>query len=170
MMTPPTNTEHQEIATGLATVLGIAISWTGLGQVYQCANVSDRVAGWDQNYREPDALVVLPRSRARDCDTHLCGGPDFVVEIISVHDHSREKLPFYGQIGVRELLLIDRYPWTLELYQLDGTALRLAGRSLPDESQHLASAVLPLSFRLLTGTPRPHIEVLHADGQQRWTV
>ncbi len=170
MMTPMANMEHQDIATGLSAVLRVVVDWTGSGKVYQGANVSDREQGWDQNYRVPDVVVVLPGSRARDCDTHLCGGPDFLAEIVSPHDHSREKLRFYGKIGVRELLLVDRDPWALELYQPRGSELQLTGRSLPDDPQSLPSAVLPLSFLLQSGTPRPRIEVVHADGEQRWTV
>ena len=105
---------------------------------------------------------------AKDCGTHWCGGPDFCAEIASPGDRSRDKLDFYAAIGVRELLLIDRDPWLLELYQL--TAGRLARVAMSDlKSQAvLTSSVLPLSLRLVPGTPRAQIEVVHRDGVHRW--
>ena len=93
-----------------------------------------------------------------------------MIEIASPYDHTREKIPFYGQIGVRELLIVDRDPWSLDLYRLDGNELRLEGRAVVEEPSILASAVLPLSFRLIPGANRPQIEVTHRDGVQGWIV
>ncbi len=170
MMTPLANTEHQVLVSKLATVLGIVIDWTGLGRVFPGVNVSDREQGWEHNYRAPDIAVVLAGSSARDCGTHYFGGPDFLVEIVSPFDLSRDKLPFYSKIGVRELLVIDRHPWSLDLYQLCDGTLSLAGSSRVEGSETLASSVIPLSFRLSPGDPRPKIEVVHRDGVQRWIV
>ena len=71
---------------------------------------------------------------------------------------------------MRELLLIDRDPWALELYRLGEDGLALAGTSTPEQPTVLTSAVLPLAFSLVPGDPRPVIEVVHADGLQRWRV
>ena len=51
--------------------------------------------------------------------TFWYGGPDFAVEVISPFDRSRKKFEFYARVGVRELLLVNRKPWSLELYRLD---------------------------------------------------
>ena len=134
------------------------------------ANVSDREKDWTTNYRCPDVVVVLPGGAARDCRTHWFGGPDFCVEIASHGDRSRDKLDFYAAIGVRELLLVDRDPWGLELYRLADGRLDLVGRSNLSAAAVLASAVVPTSFRLVPGTARPRIEVTHHDGVQRWLV
>ena len=48
--------------------------------------------------------------------------------------------------------------------------LALAGRSDLSNSDTLASAVVPTSFRLIPGAKRPAIEVAHRDGAQRWLV
>ena len=168
MMTPMPNVQHQKLAARLVAILDTVIGESG--DVCAGANVSDREDGWDHNYRAPDVVVAMKGGRAKDCDTHYCGGPDFLVEIVSTHDHSREKLPFYGQIGVREVMIIDRDPWCLELYRLDGGELRLVGKSRLDEQAELSSAVVPLTFRLLPGQPRPQIVVTHRDGVPQWIV
>jgi Uma2 family endonuclease len=170
MMTPAPNLEHQDLGLGLATVFRIVVDWPRLGKVYQIINVSDRERGWEHNYRVPDVAIALNETHARFCGTHYCGGPDFLGEIVSPDDHSREKFEFYAKIGVRELMLIDRDPWGLELYQLKDGELRLAGKSRLDEPAALTSGVVPLSFRLVPGESRPQIEVSHLDGVQRWIV
>ncbi len=116
VLMPNPNVEHQDIATGLSTVLRIAVDWTGLGKVFQGINVSDRVDDWTQNYHCPDVAVYLHGNPAVNCGTHWRGGPDFAVEIVSPDDRSREKLGFYARVEVRELLLIDRAPWSVEYY------------------------------------------------------
>jgi Uma2 family endonuclease len=170
MMTPLPNNDHQDLVGDLDSILRAVVKSAGLGKVYPGANVSDREEGWDDNFRGPDIVVVLNGGRAKDCGTHFVGGPDFLVEIASRYDHSRDKLSFYGQIGVREVMIIDRDPWCLELYRLEESELRLVGKSRLDESTELTSEVVPLSFRLLPGQPRPQIEVMHRDGIQRWIV
>jgi Uma2 family endonuclease len=170
LVMPDPNLEHQDIATGLSTILRIVIDWPGFGKVYQGMNVSDRADDWEHDYRCPDVGVCLQGNPGVNRGAYWHGGPDFVVEIISPHDRSREKLGFYARVGVRELLLIDRDPWTLELYRLRKTKLARAGASATGQPKTLASTVLPLSFRLVAGDPRPRIEVAHSDGRQRWVV
>ena len=163
MMAPLADNEHQRLQLALGSVFQLAIVWEGLGLAQAGANVSDREEGWEHNYRIPDIIVVLPGSKARDYGSHWCGGPDFAVEIASPGDRSRQKLDFYAQVGVRELLLIGRDPWALELFRLTG------GRLEPVQGP-VASTVVPLSFRLIPGQPRPRIEVTHHDGVQRWLI
>jgi Uma2 family endonuclease len=150
----------------IQNVLDIA----GGDRIYAGINVSDREDDWLQNYRIPDVAVVLKDSKAKACETHLCGGPEFLVEIVSPNDIAREKRPFYARIGVRELLIVDRGPWALELYRLEEGALALAGRSTVAEPEPLASLVLPLDFRLVAGASRPRIELRRTDGSQTWTI
>jgi len=170
MMAPLANNEHQDLQALLAAAIQNAVGWNGPQRVHAGANVSDREAGWLHNYRIPDVVVVYPGSAARDCGTHWCGGPDFCVEIASPGDRSRDKLDFYATIGVRELLLIDREPWDVELYRLSNAQLELVGHSGGTAVAVLDSEVLPVSFRLVAGAPRPKIEVMHRDGAQVWLV
>jgi Uma2 family endonuclease len=170
LLMPDPNVEHQHIRGRLTAFLMTAVELPGLGIVYPGLNVSDRADDWTKNYRCPDVAVYLNGNPAVNCGTHYLGGPDFAVEIISPDDRSREKLGFYARVGVRELLLIDRDPWALELYKRRKAKLARTGRSTPEQPKRLASAVLPLSFRLQPGEPRPQIEVVHSDGRQRWLV
>jgi Uma2 family endonuclease len=170
LLMPNPNLEHQEIAAGLTMVLGPVVQWPGLGRVFPGANVSDQLDDWTRNYRCPDVAVYLSGNPAIAHEAYWYGGPDFAVEIVSPDDRSRDKLDFYAKVGVRELLLVERSPWALELYQRQGSALNLVGTSKPDQPAALASAVLPLTFRLVSGAGRPVIEVVHTDGLQRWVV
>ena len=170
MMAPLANNEHTSIQGRLASALQAAIGWDENVYVSAGANVSDREEEWRTNYRIPDAVVVYPGGAARNCNTHWCGGPDFTAEVTSPGDRAREKLDFYAAIGVRELLVIDRKPWLLELYRLDERELKLVGRSSLTDLALLTSNVVPTSFRLVPGDARPRIEVTHKDGVQRWLV
>ena len=169
MMAPIADTEHLDLQGMLVWALRSAFG-SGGPRVAPGGNVSDREEDWTHNYRIPDVIVVLPGSAARDCGTHWCGGPDFCVEIASPGDRSRDKLDFYSRIGVRELLLVDRDPWSLELYRLTSGSLTLIGSSGLAAPHELKSTVVPVSFRIMAGTPRPQIELTQHDGVQRWVV
>ena len=123
MMSPMPNHEHQVLVGRFTRVLDEIVADAEAGDVVPGVNVSDRVAGWETNFRVPDVAVFLKTTRAVNHDQFWCGGPDFVVEIISPHDQTRQKLGFYGAIGTRELLVVDRDPWQLEFYRHDGEAL-----------------------------------------------
>ncbi|HWE39915.1 MAG TPA: Uma2 family endonuclease [Isosphaeraceae bacterium] len=170
VMSPAANNEHQDLAGEFFLVFRAVVGppGAGRGRVFQVVNVSDREEGWLYNYREPDVAVFLAGTAARDCGTHWVGGPDFAVEILSPGDLAREKRGFYAQVGVLELLYVDRQPWALEMYRLQDGELRPVGISTPDRTEPLVSAVLPLSFRLVGGPGRPRIEIVRTDGDGHW--
>jgi Putative restriction endonuclease len=169
VMAPLANVEHQAVIGGLQTAIGGAFVGNPAVQVFPGINVSDRRKGWEKNYRCPDVAVILPGSKAVDCGPFLFGGPDFVVEVASDYDRSREKFDFYARVGVREMLLVDRNPWQLELYRLEGSELKLIGSSDPANQQLLTSQVLPLTFRLFPReSGRPQIEVIKPATNERW--
>lgn len=170
VMPPYPNIEHQFLQSRLNTILDLAVGLVGAGQVLPGLNVSDRIEGWTDNYRCPDVAVLLKGGRAENHDTFCFGGPDFAIEIVSPDDASRDKLDFYASVGVRELLVVDRDPWQVELYRLSGRTLVEVGRSTDLNATLLRSEVVPLSFRLVAGGARPSIEVAHHDGVQRWTL
>lgn len=169
VMSPLADIEHQAVAVELASMLLTVIARAGLGEVFAGVNVSDRDDDWKSNFRIPDVAVFLANTTAIRCGTHWLGGPDFAVEITSEDDRSRDKLPFYASVGVRELLLVDRAPWALELYRLREGRLDLIGRSTLDHPTALASEVLSLSFRLVPGEGRPRIDARHTDGRG-WSI
>ena len=170
IMAQMANNEHQDLAAGLTTVLRVAVQWDGLGLVLSGANISDKQDDWTSNYRCPGVVAFLNDTQAENCDTHWYGGPDFAVEIIIPNDRAREKLDFYAKVNTRELLIVDRDPWALELYRLQDKKLVLAGKSTLDDAAVLSSEVVPLSWQLIPGDKRPQIEVAHIDGKQSWTI
>jgi len=170
MMAPMPNTEHQQIVSRLVSIFEQIAGWPGLGVVVPGVNLSDREQGWQQDYRVPDVAVALAGGSVRDLDTHWVGGPDFIVEVVSPEDQTREKLAFYSRIEVRELLLVDRRPWLLELFHFRDGSLTSAGKSTIDQQNILASTVLPLTFRLVPGEVRPLIEVVGTKSDHGWQV
>jgi Uma2 family endonuclease len=170
MMAPLPNIEHQEIVNRLCVIFQETVGWDSGDIVLPGANVSDREKGWEFNYRCPDVVVYLGGTRAKNCGTHWRGGPDFAVEIVSPDDMVRDKLPFYGKVATRELLIVGRDPWSLELLRLSGKKLKSVGVSSGKRGRFLESRVLPLRFRLLGGKRRPVIEVVRSADNKAWRV
>jgi Uma2 family endonuclease len=165
---PPQDNEHQVLRARLSFALMSAIEAREGVQVFAGVNLSDRRDSWKKNYRCPDVVVYLPSNPAEDCDSHDRGGPDLGIEIISPLDRARSRLDFYARVGTRELHLVDRKPWSLELYRMTEGFLELVGKITPDPLLNLGSEVLPVSFRLLPGDPRPTIELTQADDGRSW--
>jgi Uma2 family endonuclease len=168
-MAPAPNDEHQDIGGGFVEVFRTVIDRARRGKTRPCINLAIDVNHWEDDYRVPDVAVFLDGSSAICHGAFWAGPPDFVVEIISPYDKTREKLEFYSRLGTRELLIVDRDPWQLELYQLQRAKLEnVASISLGD-SAPIVSDVLPLSFRLTDGSLRPSIEVVSNSGQS-WLI
>jgi len=170
IVTPLPNDEHQEIVSALNAILDQVIARERLGKVRPGVNLSDRNEGWEKNYREPDVAAFLNDGRAISHGTHWQGAADFLVEIISPGERTHEKIPFYGSIGVVELLVIDRDPWTLELYRHQNGQLEKVGQSTLAAPEVLTSQTVGLSFQLLPGEPRPQIQVAHVATGQQWVI
>jgi hypothetical protein len=80
-------------------------------------------------------------------------------------------VPFYGKIGVRELLIIHRDKRTLRLLRSAGEELVLVKPSAFDGKEWLVSEVLPLAFRRTVSKGVPRTQVRRTDGKPgRWTV
>ena len=115
-------------------------------------------------------MVYLVGNPAKDAGTHWVGGPDVAVEIVSPGENPRQKLDFYAKVNTHEALIVDRYPWALELYRLAAGRLDLVGRADLSNPAVLTSGVLPLTFQLRDGTPRPTILVTHTTTGQTWVA
>jgi Uma2 family endonuclease len=170
VMAPMANIEHQIFVGRLTAAFVAIVDSLGGGDVLPGLNVSDREVDWKANYREPDVAIYLPGNPAIFHKAFVCGGPDFAVEILSDNDMARKKLDFYAKVNTRELLLLDRNPWSLELYRLINGKLELVGISTPKKPETLTSEVLPLTLRLLPGGPRPTLELSRLDGGQDWRI
>lgn len=170
ILAPLVNDEHQKLVTAFSSIFSSIIGFPGLGEVRAGVNVSDRAKGWRDNYRCPDVAVRLNGGAAKILKNHWVGGPDFCIEIVSQGDRSRQKLDFYSAIGTRELLIIDRDPWSLELYNLRDGHLVLTEVSRIGSLVTLASEVLPFTFGLVEVQQHPRIEVMHVDLGQKWVI
>lgn len=170
VMNPMPNDQHQQLVNRFAAIFQDVIDWPEIGDVRPGVNVSSSVDNWRENYRVPDVAVFLKDGAAQNHGDFWHGGPDFAVEIVSVGDRTRDKLPFYGSVGVRELLLIDCDPWRVELLRIDAGELRPAANSTPDNKLVLVSDVVPFTFQMQPGAPRPRIAVAHAGSDRRWLV
>jgi len=168
VMPPSANNDHGYRVSSLCAAFVNTIEPTGLGKVYDAPNISDRDHPWKHNYRTPDIGVVLNGSTAVDCGTHFVGAVDFLVEIVSKGDRSYEKIDFYAQLGVRELLILDRDPWAIKLYRHDSQRLVEIADLRPGDGRSAVSEVLPLSFSLETGDPSP---VMVVTGREKvWRI
>jgi Uma2 family endonuclease len=162
------NNEHQRLVLRICYALETVIGEAGLGRVLPGANVSDRERGWKRNYRCPDVLVYLNDNPAQDRGEYWLGGPDFAVEVLSPRDRARKKLDFYAQVGTREVLLLDRAPWRLELYRTDAGRMTLVESVGLDEGGMVVPTTVPLTFSLHSDSGKPQVRMTHPPSGQRW--
>jgi Uma2 family endonuclease len=168
---PPIATNaHQGLIAALIAILYQAVVAEGRGRIFPGANVSNRRAGWKRRFRGPDIVVVLNEGKAVDCTTHWMGGPDFLIEVQSPRDQTDEKIPFYSELGVRELLIIHRDTRQLRLYRHDGKRLAPVEATDFQGSKWLVSAVVPLAFRRKAFKAGPQTEVCRTDAAGAWSV
>jgi Uma2 family endonuclease len=139
-------------------------------RAYMGVNISDCGDNWLDNFRCPDICVFMPGTVAVNHGTHWHGGPDFLIEIMSPGEDPYAKFGFYAAVNTREVLIVDRYPWAVELFQLQGGQLVTAGRSDLANPAEVASGVLPLAFRLQPGADRPTIQIRHTGTGRTWTA
>lgn len=165
------NNPHQDLVGFLTGILFNVVTLEGHGRVQPGANVSDRRKGWEHRCRVPDLVAALNDGKAVDCGTHWMGGPDFLVEIQSPGDETEEKIPFYSELQVRELLVVHRDTRVLRLYRHNGDELALVGLTDFRGGKWLVSEVVPLAFRSKGGKKSPRTEVCRTDEQPgSWTL
>ncbi|KAA1260482.1 hypothetical protein LF1_30220 [Rubripirellula obstinata] len=170
MMAPAPNNEHQRIGTKLARYLDQLIGDSDRGSVMTTVNVSDRDEGWDKNYRIPDVAVFLANGKAVDCGAYWRGGPDLAIEIVSEGDRSRDKLDFYAEVGTRELLVIDRDPWRLELYSLSNGGMQSLGLTEVDGAEAISTSIdVGFSLKKDPLNDRPAIQISDKQSTSVWT-
>jgi len=170
VMSPLVNNEHQNLVIALGSVFWAVVESPGLGLTHSGVNLSDRTPNWVENYRNPDVTVYLNGNPAADHGTHYVGGPDFAVEVVSPSETPAAKFAFYAAVGTRELLIVYRDPWKLELFALEGGVLTLAGSSTLSSPAVCTSVALGLTLQLVEGTRRPRIAVTHPATGLTWSV
>jgi Uma2 family endonuclease len=167
---PSLNDEHQKLMGDFCVIFQDSLAWQGLAHVYPGVNIADQIGEWTKNYRCPDVAVFLRDTKAENCDTHWREPADFLIEITSPDDRTHDKIAFYDQIGVEELLIVNRENWALELYQRQDGHLQKAAQSQADNETKLISRKVPLTFKLLPGEKRPVIEVAHTASDKKWLL
>jgi Uma2 family endonuclease len=165
---PEADVEHDDIAGFFYRTFWAVFGEATPHRIHFRVNVSDRIRAWKHNYRVPDASVFLSGNPAQMCGTHYVGGPDLALEVVSPDDRSRDKLSFYAAVGTREVVIVDRDPWQLEVYQLRRGRMRLKGTITPGDGETVVSGVLPLRFQLVRSRPRPKVKIVHAQTGQEW--
>lgn len=163
---PLPDNEHR----ALAMTFALALSASAEVRCYAGVNVSDRAEGWLTNFRCPDVALYLATNPAKDANTHWVGGPDVAVEIASPGEDPRLKLDFYAKVNTRELLIVDRYPWAVELYRVALGKMELVGTATEANGTILTSAVLPFSIQVKAGAKRPTVQLTHTATGQTWTA
>lgn len=146
-MSPEPDREHQDFEGSLESWLRLNWGRPRRAKVYHRINLGLPGAGssWIDNFRIPD-LVLLTRERfSIDHRTHFEGGPDVVVEIRSPDDESEEKLPFYFQLGILEVWIIDRDTKQPELYVQTSDGYR---KMPPDADGWFRSACTGVEMRV----------------------
>jgi Uma2 family endonuclease len=122
-MVPTPSGDHQGLAMDLLQVLLPLAHRAGLVPRFETGLFRP---GTDMDYRIPDQTYALPEQlTARAID----GGAPFIVEIRSPDDETYDKLPFYRDIGVGELLVIDPPSRRVELFVNGGGRWSRARRS-----------------------------------------
>ncbi len=68
----------------------------------------------EDNYRVPDLTIAKPEHVSE----RGFEGAELIIEVLSPHDESRDKLPFYASVGVREVWLIEPRTRTTDVLAL----------------------------------------------------
>jgi Uma2 family endonuclease len=115
-MVPPAGDRHQGLGAAFLVAVAPLAESRGLVSRYETG-----LFHADDDYRVPDLLFRRPdQGSERGAE-----GAELVVEIRSPNDETYVKLPFYAQIGVREVLVLHPEDRRVELFR------PVAGQMLP---------------------------------------
>jgi Uma2 family endonuclease len=145
-MVPPPSYVHNRRQDRLLRFFSDVLEARNLGVVVSGTGVR-RPGSGITDYRVPD-LSVVSRERLDLIADWIEGGPDLVVEVRSPGDETYEKLPFFADLGVHEVLVIDRDAGRPELYRLAGDGYLATS---PDAEGWIASDRFPVAFRHAVG-------------------
>lgn len=150
-MVPPASALHQRVASQLHRLFAPLAEARGLVAFYETG-----LFGSDDDYRVPDQLYVRPELvTGRGVE----GPANLVVELRSPNDETDDKIDWYADRGVLELLIIEPAERRAELLRQRGGRLL---HVLPDPDGSVQSEVLGVR---LAPAPGPRLLVRWADGQ-----
>ena len=149
-LVPPASSAHNEIGADLAAILWQPAKSRGFRRFNEPGVFDPHVSNMT-SYRVPDLGYARPEHVS---DRGIEGRAVLAVEILSPRDESQEKLPFYRQVGVEELLYVDQTNKAFEVRRPNGDGWRLVG---PDDGwTELVS--LGVALRLFGGRLQVRIE------------
>ena len=142
-LVPAPSSFHQEFEGDLEDVLKPFARSLGL-KTFHNLSVFARVDG-ERNYRTPDITLVAPEYvTKRGVDARA----EFVIEILSPNDETREKLPFYAMCGIPEMWIVDPITRQPEIYVLRGDSYFAV---VADREGNLRSARFDIELRVVPG-------------------
>jgi len=117
-MVPAPSSRHQRLEYKLESALEPAVEARGFVILHETGLY--RPGTGNDDYRIPDLIVADASAiRARGVE----GRVELAVEIRSPNDETYDKLDFYSEVGVQELLVIDLDPLSVELFELTDNGL-----------------------------------------------
>ena len=111
-LVPSPTTAHQRIARDCLLIFA-AIAKRRALHVFHDLDLQDPTTSKRTNYRQPDLSVAR---REVLSERGIEGHAELAIEILSPDDESRDKLPFYAKVGVREVWLIDPRNLIVEVF------------------------------------------------------
>jgi len=142
-MVPPPSGLHQRFGTELGAVLLTLAKAKGLVASHETGLF--RPGGGESDYRVADLVVCRPENAtARGVE----GRAELVVELRSPGDESYEKLPFYADLAVQEVLVIDPESCQVELFALAPGGLEAVAT---DASSSVSTAALGITLTPVDG-------------------
>jgi Uma2 family endonuclease len=112
---PPPGGPHQRLSSALHRVLAPIAELRDL-----VPHMETGLFRADDDYRVPDQLYCRPGR----CSERGAEGAEFLVEVRSPDDDTYAKIPFYEDMGVRELLVVHPADRRIELLRNVGGELR----------------------------------------------
>lgn len=150
---PRPSTAHQMFEFELHLVLRPIVRLLGL-QIVQELAVFDPDKG-EKNYRAPDLVIAAPENiSARGIE----GRAELVVEVLSPHDESYQKFPFYAARGIPEYWIVDPKTREIEVYVLRGSTYFAV---TPNRDGVIQAPRLGLELCVVAG---PKLRITWADG------
>jgi len=117
-MVPPPRLIHQRMGSKLLAFLEPLLRTSGIDVLYETGVFRPGSDGKD--YRIPDLVFFSSDDTALMKDRGLEGAPLAVLEMRSPDDETYDKFPFWADIGVKEVIVIDPENRALEIYRLAG--------------------------------------------------
>ena len=138
-MVPPPSSRHARIERDLLFALHPIARRHGLEAFPDATGVF----GPGENWRIPDVTLVRPHNVSE----RGLEAAELVVEVLSPHDESRKKMPWYASIGVREAWLVEPNTRIVEVY----TLLEGAWHAVAATASGITSPLLGIRLEVVAG-------------------